>query len=313
MECYGSRQWRPGERFYSFSAYLGQKHGGRVRKISVDAGLGCPGKETGSWGGCIYCAEEGFYRGEKNIPVKEQIRQGIDRFRGVKNPPASFIVYFQPGTNTWAPPGKLSKLYDSVRAFPEVSGIAIGTRPDCVDREIIDLIAGYCGNYEVWIEYGMQSSNDDTLRRINRGHGYGEFLKAVELTRRYPDIKICAHLIIGLPGEDEGDFISSASETARLKLEGVKLHPLHVMKTTPLEQEYVSGKIKILTMDEYINAAVKVIEHLHPCTVLQRLSADCADDMLIAPLWLKEGSAVREGIIKELERRNTFQGKLYSE
>ncbi len=297
--------------YYRFSEYLRERFGCRVRKITVDPGMGCPGRDSSGAGGCVYCLPEGFYRGRRDLPLKGQIETGLSDAGKGKNPAEKFIVYFQRRTNTYAPLEKLKRVYDSVLGFPEVAGIAIGTRPDCVNGEILSLIGSYCGRYEVWVEYGMQSSNDETLKRINRGHSFGDFLRAVEMTRKHPGIKICAHLIIGLPGEGMDDFIDSARETALLALEGVKLHPLHIMKGTALASSYLKGGLNLLDLEGYAGAVSEVLERLHPDTVIQRLTADCPEKFLIAPAWMRDKNRVLKTIERVMESRGSYQGKRY--
>ncbi|MFC1621732.1 TIGR01212 family radical SAM protein [Candidatus Omnitrophota bacterium] len=296
------------ETYYKFSTYFknkGFKH--RVRKITVDAGFSCPNRDGKiSDNGCIYCNNEGFSPNTRKsfASIEEQITQGIKRADAKK-----FIVYFQAYTNTYAPLDKLKRIYDITKKFEDVIGISIATRPDCVNKDVIDLIASYTKDYEVWIEYGLQSIHKKTLELINRGHLYEDFLKAVDLTRKKKDIKICAHAIIGLPLEDEGMIMETARSIASLKLDGIKIHPLHIIKGTKLEKFYKTGSVKVLELEEYVDLAVKFLEYLWPGTVIQRISADCPRDLLVAPLWISEKSKVLRGI----EQKNILQGRLYKE
>ncbi|MBU1146831.1 MAG: TIGR01212 family radical SAM protein [Candidatus Omnitrophica bacterium] len=294
--------------YYKFSTYFKNKGlKERVQKVTVDAGFSCPNRDGKiSDEGCIYCNNEGFSPNTRKAfdSIERQIHEGIKRSMAKK-----FIVYFQAYTNTYAPLERLKEVYDTARKFKDVIGISIATRPDCVTKDIIDLIELYTKDYEVWVEYGLQTIHKKTLEFINRGHLYEDFLKAVDLTRKKDNIKICAHVIIGLPFEDEGMIIETARSVANLKLEGIKIHPLHIIKGTRLEELYRVGKFKVLELEEYIDLAVKFLEHLWPETVIQRISADCPRDLLVAPLWILDKSKVLAGI----EQKDTFQGRLYKE
>ena len=224
--------------YYKFSEYLKERFGCRVHKITVDAGFNCPNIDgTFSKDGCIFCNNYAFSPAlRKKASVEDQIQRGIEhgktRYKAEK-----FIVYFQPYSNTYAPVETLKERYDAVRQFPEIAGISIGTRPDCIDAEKISLIETYAQNYEVWIEYGLQSIHDKTLKLINRNHDYKDFFRAIDMTKNRV-IKICAHVIIGLPGETREEILETAKEFSRLNLNGIKIHPLHVVKGTALEKMF---------------------------------------------------------------------------
>ncbi len=301
------------DRYYRFSKYLRERFSCRVKKISIDAGFSCPNRDGKlSTGGCIYCDNRGFSMNSRvePRPLQVQISDGI---KGSKRSGKAekFIIYFQAYTNTYAPTQILRQKYDTIKQFDDVVAIAIGTRPDCVNKEILELINSYSDEYEVWIEYGLQSIHDKTLKIINRGHSFKDFLNAVSLTRLYPKIKICVHVIIGLPGETKEDMIMTARIIADLNMEGVKIHPLHVIKGTKLEEMFNNGSFKPLEINEYINLVASFIENLAPSTVIQRISADCPPDLLIAPKWLHEKVKVLKSIDDYLEKSGIFQGKQY--
>ncbi|HDN98047.1 MAG TPA: TIGR01212 family radical SAM protein [bacterium] len=300
------------ERYYKFSKYLKEKFGGRVVKISVDGGFKCPNLDgTLSKEGCIYCNNYAFSpalrRKEKSL--EEQIEEGINY--GRKRFKANmFIVYFQPYTNTYGEVEFLKKRYDVIKNFPEVVGIAIGTRPDCIDEEKLKLIESYTENYEVWIEYGLQSIHDKTLKIINRNHKYSDFLKAVEMTKGR-GIKICAHVIIGLPGETKNDMIETAKECGRLRIDGIKIHPLHVVKDTKLEKMYREGKYTPMDIGFYVDTVVEFLQYLSPDTVIQRITADCPPEYLVAPFWISLKERVIKMIEDRLEKDDIYQGKKF--
>lgn len=303
------------DKYYRFSDYLKKRFGSKVYKVSVDAGFGCPNRDgTISSGGCIYCDNRAFsyYTRAEALSLEEQIRQGMESLK-VKKKAEKFILYFQAYTNTYAPVSVLRERYGMARKFPDIVGISIGTRPDCIDREKLSLIEEFSGQYEVWVEYGLQSIHDQTLRLINRGHTYKTFREAVDITRGYGKIKICAHVILGLPHETTEMICQTAAALARMKVEGVKIHPLHIIKGTKLEELFLKGDFDPLGFDEYVETAVSFLERLWPGTVIQRLTADCPRDILVGPDWIPNKKELLEKIEDKLSQENRFQGRLYGQ
>jgi uncharacterized protein len=274
--------------YYKYSDYLKKRFGTRVRRVSVDAGFSCPNRDGKlSTEGCIYCNNKAFsaqHRSGYNMPVEEQIELGMKesrkRFRAEK-----FIVYFQAFTNTYAPIERLKDVYDKIKQFKDIVSVSIATRPDCIDKDVLSLISSYAEDYEVWIEYGLQSVHDNTLKFINRGHSYHDFLNAFFMTRRYP-IKICAHVILGLPYETKAMMVETARQVSSLKIDGIKIHPLHVVKDTKLELLYSQGEFKPLSLNEYESILYNFMSFLSPDIVVQRLSAYCPKEILVAPDWV---------------------------
>ncbi|MEA3506962.1 MAG: TIGR01212 family radical SAM protein [Elusimicrobiota bacterium] len=296
-------------RYRKLSEYLEQKYNCKVYKVGINAGFSCPNRDgTKSAGGCIYCNNEAFGRSEK--PVLRQIEEGI-KFTRKRYGAEKHIIYFQSYTNTYADPARLKKLYSIIREYSSVVGLSIGTRPDCIDEEKLDVIEEFCDRYEVWMEYGLQSVNDRTLSYINRRHTYRDFLGAVELTRRRERIKISPHVIIGLPGEGPEDFKNTAKEMGRLKVDGIKIHPQHVVKDTFLAELYQKGEYKPLSFKEYTKAAANFLEYLWPQTVIQRITASCPPAMLLAPDWINNKGSVTNKVSSILQERNSRQGSLY--
>lgn len=297
------------DRFNTFGRYLKKIFGTTVYKVNVDAGFTCPNRD-GTLGttGCIYCNNSSFRpsRCSPEIPLRQQIQNGIlyisSRYKADK-----FLVYFQPYTNTYAPVEELSRLYEEALSFPSVIGLAIGTRPDCVDEEKIELLERLAERHFILIEYGLQSIYDKTLQYIRRGHDYETFLKALKMTVGR-GIHIGAHIIVGFPTETREEMIAMADEISCLPIEFLKIHQLQVVKGTILAQQYKENPFPTFEYNEYLDFLVDFIERLSPNIVLQRLFATAPDDMLIAPKWGK----TRQQIIRDIEERfierDAFQG-----
>jgi len=295
-------------RYYAFSRYLKERYGEPVRRISLNAGFPCP-ERAGA--GCVYCNESGFsaFAGTE-VPLREQIERSMSGARK-KFGAQKFIAYFQSGTGTNAEPDRLKNAYDAIKDHPEIVALFISTRPDCVDGDKLDLISEYLDRYEVWIEYGVQTSSDRTLEAINRGHSFAQSERAIRMTAER-GIKPAAHIILGLPGEGPDDMTNTARRLSELPVAGVKLHVLHVLKDTALEEQYKNGEIKLLSRDEYVSAACDSIENLRADCVMLRLVSDAREGYLVAPEWMNDKSSVIRGIEAELDRRGTCQGSAYA-
>ena len=242
------------KKYNQFSRHLESVFCCKVYKITLDAGFNCPNRDgTISYGGCIFCDESGsFSKCHDNLlSIEKQIEVGIERQRK-RFKAEKFLSYFQAFTNTYATVEQLKKIYDSALSYKDIVGMSIGTRPDCVDPEKIDLISSYTDNHYVWIEYGLQSIHNKTLKAINRGHSYEDFVKAVKLTQNR-GINICAHVIIGLPGETKEDMLETAKAIAELGIDGVKIHAYCALKGTKLAQMYDAGEFNPLSQNEYVN------------------------------------------------------------
>ncbi len=296
-------------RYNDFNSYLRSLYGCRVQKISVDAGLSCPNRDgTVSFGGCIYCNARGSGTGasSRGLSLTEQLVQAkwslSRRYKAKK-----FIAYFQSYSNTYAPLPVLKRLYDEALAVEDVVGLAVGTRPDCVDGAILDLLQGYTPENLVWIEYGLQSANDRTLAEINRGHDVRCFTDAVRATLNR-GIKICVHVILGLPGEDREDMLQTAAAISNLGIDGIKLHLLYVVKGTVLETRYRQGQYTCLEQHEYVDLVCDFIERIPEGMIVQRLTGDPHPRELVAPQWALKKNETLAMIRDTLQRRNTRQG-----
>lgn len=301
------------KRYNQFSAFLKQKFGVKVYKITLDAGFSCPNRDgTISSGGCIFCDEGGsFSQAHSNLlSIEEQVETGIknlsERFKAQK-----FMSYFQAYTNTYKPVGELEKIYNSALKNDKIVGLSIGTRPDCVDDEKLDLIAGYKDDYYTWVEYGLQSIHDKTLRRINRGHDFDCFLKAYEKTKER-GINVCVHVIFGL-WETREEILQTAQKLAELKVDGVKIHMLCALENTKLAKIYEEKAIDFMSEREYIETVCDFLEYLPPETTIHRLAGNGLKKNLIAPRWLGKKLDCLNQIDRELLARNTFQGFRYKE
>jgi len=297
--------------YYSYGRYLREVFGEPVWRIPIDAGFSCPNRD-GTLGseGCVYCNNQGFSpatRGPR-LSVADQVRAAVARHRA-RGQVRRFIAYFQAFTNTYGPLDMLRSRYEEALAVPEVVGLAIATRPDCVPEETLDLIASYADRWLVWVEYGLQSACDATLRRIGRGHDFAAFVDAVERSRRR-GLKVCAHVILGLPGEGREQMLETAEQLAALGVEGVKLHNLHVLAGSRLEESFRAGEIGLLSMDEYVGLVCDLLERLRPQTVVQRLLSSAPDPFLVAPLWCREKPLFLRKVREEFARRGTVQGAL---
>jgi radical SAM protein (TIGR01212 family) len=299
-------------RYNSFGSYVKRTFGTTVHKVNIDAGFTCPNRDgTVGVGGCIYCNNKSFKPDacKSAVPVREQIQNGrayVQKRYGAKK----LLAYFQPYTNTHAPVDRLKSLYLEALEEPLVMGLAIGTRPDCVDEEKLDMIAKLAEDHFILVEYGLQSIYEKTLRFINRGHDLATFLRAIELTRQR-SIHTGAHVIVGFPSETEDEMLEMATEVSDTGIEFLKIHQLQVIKETPLASIYEEEDFNVFGYEEYIDFVVRFIERLSPGIVLQRLFASAPDEMLIAPRW----NRTRNEILKDIESRfikaDSFQGKLY--
>ena len=300
-------------RYHDLNTYLRNIFGCRVQKITVDAGLTCPNRDgTLSRGGCIYCNARGSGTGAhaKGLSLTRQLINGKNslskRYKAKK-----FIAYCQSFSNTYAPLPHLKRLYDEALMVDDIVGLSIGTRPDCVDEALLDLLQDYARHHLIWIEYGLQSARDETLAFINRGHDVQCFKDAVEKTAKR-GIQVCAHVILGLPHENREHMLHTADTIAKLEIDGVKLHLLYVVKGTPLEDLYRRGEFKCLEQPAYVDLVCDFLERIPPGMVIQRLTGDPHPKELSAPQWSLKKTDTLNLIRRELERRDSWQGKYFN-
>ena len=296
------------KRYNQFSAYLKNKFGAKVYKITLDAGFSCPNRDgTISTGGCIFCDDGGsFYQAHSNLlSIEEQVNIGAktlhDRFKAEK-----FMSYFQAYTNTYKPVNELERIYKSALNHPDVVGLSIGTRPDCVEDDKLNLISDIAQDYYTWVEYGLQSIHNKTLKKINRGHDFDCFLKAYEKTKE-KGINVCTHVIFGL-WETRDEILETAQKLAELKVDGVKIHMLCALKDTKLAKLYENKEIDFMSEEEYVNLVCDFLEILPQTTTIHRLAGNGLKKNLIAPRWLGAKLDCLNKIDRELLKRNSYQG-----
>jgi radical SAM protein (TIGR01212 family) len=299
-----------GLRYYSYSFYLQQRFGARVQKVSVDAGFTCPNVDgTVAKGGCTFCDNRSFSP-SRRLPragILGQIDQSILRMQLRYRNCRHFIAYFQPATNTYAPVERLRPLYDEALNHPQVVGLAIGTRSDCVPDETLELLQAIAEAAYLSVEYGMQTMHDRSLEWMNRGHDHQSFLDAVERSRGR-GFEICAHVMLGLPGESHDDMLATARELARVNIDAVKIHNLYCVKNTRLAEQVAAGEVTLMGRDDYVRTVVDFIELLPPTMVIERTSGDAPPDYFVGPSWCLDKPAVKRAIEAEFARRGSYQG-----
>ncbi|MCU0937098.1 MAG: TIGR01212 family radical SAM protein [Gammaproteobacteria bacterium] len=292
---------------HTFGQALLRRHGERVHKVAIDAGFTCPNRDgTRGRGGCTFCNNASFSpNGRELRSVAAQIAAGravIRRRTGAR----LYLAYFQAYTNTYGQPDHLDRLYREALAEPDVVGLSVGTRPDCIDAGVLDLLAGYRdAGREVWVELGLQSAFDDTLRRVNRGHGFADYRSAA-LAVRARGLSLCTHLIVGLPGESAWHSRVSLERVVDLGVDGLKLHPLHVVRGTRLAAEWRRGGYRPLTLEEYVETACDMVEATPPRIEFHRLTGTAPRAVLLAPDWCAWKWRVLNAIEAELARRRAL-------
>lgn len=301
--------------YYSLSSYLKHRFGTKVQRVTLEANLDCPNRDgTKAYGGCTFCTLDGSSAGTyyANDPISKQLEEGIKLFSkrfGAKK----FIAYLQSFTNTYAPISKLKEIYDQAVSHPDVVVLAIGTRPDCLSDEVLDLISTYKDKVEVWLDIGLQTVHDATLEFINRAHNADDFFDALDRAKKR-NLIVCAHTIFGFPGETKEMFYETMNRLAESKIDAIKIHQLLVLEKTKIAKQYKEGLFKVLEKDEYIELTCDFLEMLSPGVVIHRLFAEAKPGELIAPSWAAQDDGRRNkqqilrSIEAELRRRGTRQG-----
>lgn len=302
------------KRYHSLNYFLRNKFGDKVFKISLDAGFSCPNRDGKvSKGGCVFCSERGSgdFAGNRNFCITDQF-QDIREMMNKKWKSDKYIAYFQAYTNTYATVEVLREKYDEAVNQEGVVALAIATRPDCLSEEVLDLLEEYSKKLYVWVELGLQTSNEDTAKLINRGYKLSVFEDAVNNLRKR-NIDVVTHVIFGLPKETHQDMLNTIEYIASLDIQGIKLHLLHLMKNTNMVKQYEQGILKFFEMDEYVDLICNAVGRIPQQMVIHRLTGDAPRDLLIGPMWSLRKWEVLNAIDAELKRRNIYQGKLLEE
>ncbi len=303
------------QRLYrDFSEFLSQKSPYKVQKISINAGFTCPNRDGSKGrGGCTYCNNQSFSPGygKPTKTISEQLADGISFFSH-KYPAMKYLAYFQSYTNTYDSIEKLIAMYEEALAYPDVVGLIIGTRPDCMPDELLEYFAELNKKTFLLIEYGIESTLNKTLERVNRQHTWEESVEAIEKTAR-KGIPVGAHLILGLPGETDDDLLSHAKKLSQLPLTTLKMHQLQIIRGTAMAKEYtlLPESFYIFELEEYIDLCVDFAERLNPNFFIERFASQSPKSLLIAPDWGLKNYELTEKVIKRFRERDTFQGKLF--
>ncbi len=308
--------WEHKRRFNSYAEYFKKYFGERVQKVAIDAGFTCPNRDgSKGYGGCTYCNNNAFnpsYCSPKKS-IEQQIIEGIEFHQNRYRRANKYLAYFQAYSNTYGPVSKLEQIFNKALKFKEIIGLVIGTRPDCIDEEKIDLFKRISQTHYVIIEYGIESCYNNTLVRINRGHSFEDSVKAIDLTSK-AGIRVGAHLIFGLPGETKEEMLNEASIISKLPLTNVKFHQLQIIRNTKMAEEYklYPDNFTFFDLDKYLNFMVDFLEKLNPAFVVERFTSEVPPRFLVDPGWglIRNDEIIRK-FEKLLEERNTWQGRLY--
>ena len=299
-------------KIYMLNDFLKEKFNEKIYKVSLDGDFTCPNRDGKvSRGGCIFCSENGSgdFTATKLKSIHAQIEEQIElvskKYKGDK-----YIAYFQNFTNTYAEVSYLRKIYEEALSHEKIVGLAIATRPDCLEDDVLELLAELNKKTFLWVELGLQTLNDDVAKYFNRAYETEIYKEASEKLNKL-NIKFVTHIIIGLPKEENDDYLKTAIFAQNCGTWGIKLHLMYVVKNTPLEKLYLNGDLKVNTKEEYVEKIVNVLENISSEIVVHRLTGDGDRETLVAPLWSIKKIDVLNSIHKELKRRNTYQGKLY--
>ncbi|MBX7167012.1 MAG: TIGR01212 family radical SAM protein [Pirellulales bacterium] len=307
--------WRAaGLAYFHYNFFLRRRFGGRVQKVSVNAGFTCPNVDgTVAIGGCTFCDNTSFSPSRRvpRRPITEQIDDGIRRLK-LRYKVDRFMAYFQPATNTYASVERLRRVYEEALAHPLVVGLAIGTRADCLPDEVVDLLAELARRTFLSVEIGVQTCHDRSLAAMNRGHDHATTVAAVERCRGR-GFELCAHLILGLPGESREEMLQSAREVGRLGFDAVKIHNLYAVRRTPIGEQVARGELELMSLAEYVSIAVDCLEILPPQCLVERISGEAPPKYLVGPDWCLDKPAIRAALEAEFARRQTWQGRLFAE
>lgn len=300
------------KRYHTWNYYLRSNFGEKVFKVSINAGFSCPNIDgTVAYGGCTYCSKQGSgdFAGNPNDNLIKQF-EDIKEMMHKKWHNAKYIGYFQAFTNTHAPVSVLKEKYETILNLDDVIGLSISTRPDCLPDDVLEYLSELNKKTNLWVELGLQTIHDETSKIINRGHDYNTFLEGVEKLKKH-NIKTVVHIINGLPGEDYNMMMETAKAVADLGVHGIKIHLLHVLKETPMENMLKKGMFNLMEKDDYINLVCDQLEIIPPEMVVHRLTGDGKRDEIVGPMWSLKKWEVLNAIDDTMRERNSYQGIKY--
>jgi len=298
------------DKYNKLNKYLKEKFGERTLKICIDGGFTCPNRDgTYGKGGCVFCSEKGS--GDHLNSISDISKQISDYFLSYRSTRANkFIAYFQSFSNTYDSLENLKKKYDSALIDNRIVGIAVATRPDCINEDIVKLLKSYSDKYYVWVELGLQTSNEKTANLINRCYSNSQFSKAVELLNKY-NIDVVTHIMVGLPNENEKDLENTVSFINKHNISGLKIHSTYIVKNTILAKMYENNEYTPISLEHYLNSVIYVVTHINKDIIIHRISGDAPKDLLIAPSWNSHKKLVLNGVDKILREKNLWQGIYY--
>ena len=298
------------KRYNYFNDYLKQKFGERTLKICIDGGFTCPNRDGRcGYGGCTFCGERGSGENTKNIDISTQVKSHLDSYRGARA--NKFIAYFQNFTNTYADIDTLRNRYNSALIDDRIVALAIATRPDCINEEIVNLLKEYQHKYYVYVELGFQTANEVVASKFNRGYTNKDFVNTVKLLNK-ANIDVVTHIMVGLPYEENEDVLNSVNLINSLDIMGVKIHSTYIIKDTKLEEMYNLGEYAPISIEYYVENVCKIISHLKPNIIICRITGDAPKNILVAPEWNSHKKIVVNSINRTLENQNIYQGMLYN-
>lgn len=306
-------QWADNKRYHTWNYHLRNTFGEKVFKVPLDAGFSCPNRDGKiATGGCTFCSARGSgdFAGSRRDDLVTQFNEIKGRMHQ-KWPKAKYIGYFQAYTNTYGPVEELREMYELILEQEDVVGLSIATRPDCLPDEVVELLAEINQKTYLWVELGLQSVHDKTGELINRAHDYQCYVDGVEKLRQH-NIRVCCHIIYGLPQETEEMMLETAHEVSKLDIQGLKIHLLHLMKKTPMVKQYEQGLLTLLEKEEYIHLVLRTLEMMNPELIIHRLTGDAPAELLIGPTWSRNKWDVLNSIDKEMKQQNTWQGKKWN-
>ncbi|SDY16952.1 TIGR01212 family radical SAM protein [Thermoactinomyces sp. DSM 45892] len=298
------------KRYHTWNSHLRQVHGQKIFKVALDGGFTCPNRDGEiTTGGCTFCSARGSgdFAGNRRDDLVKQF-QDVKKKMHDKWPDAKYIGYFQAFSNTYAPVGELREMYEIVLEQEGVVGLSIATRPDCLPDDVVEYLAELNQRTYLWVELGLQTMHEKTADIINRAHDFQCFLDGVEKLRKH-GIRTCVHIIHGLPGETREMMLQTVEACAKMDVQGIKIHLLHLLRNTPMMKQYEQGLIQFMSMEDYVQLVVDSLEILPPDISIHRITGDGPPDQLIGPMWSMKKWEVLNEIDAELARRDTWQGK----